>query len=194
MLFPTIISRIFDPFVLLSGLIIAIFYGNGLRGMELISRVMTVISILVIPPVLLLFYTIKKHWVKDWDISDRKQRVRVFLVFSFILIFDLVVLRSQEIIFPYIIILCFWFVGFFIITLFWKISGHTGVATLVILLVMVVGESSLKDWVLIYVLCISIPLIAWSRVALKKHTILQVIGGTVYALVSFFLARELHLI
>ena len=67
-------------------------------------------------------------------------------------------------------------VVFFAITLMWKISFHSGVATgCVTVLVILVNPQF--GW-----LFLLIPLIAWARVYRKRHTLLQTVVGAVLAI------------
>jgi len=60
---------------------------------------------------------------------------------------------------------------FFLITLRWKISLHTAAAAVMAQLALAfLGSVALP-------LTMSVPLIAWSRVHLRRHTIAQTIGG-----------------
>lgn len=60
---------------------------------------------------------------------------------------------------------------FFLITLRWKISLHTAAAAVMAQLALAfLGVSALP-------LTMSVPLIAWSRVHLRRHTVAQTIGG-----------------
>jgi membrane-associated phospholipid phosphatase len=59
-----------------------------------------------------------------------------------------------------------------LITLRWKISGHcTAVAGLVVLALALFGENLLPSTLLI-------PLVAWSRIRLKRHTPAQTVAGS----------------
>ncbi|KKT34555.1 MAG: hypothetical protein UW22_C0071G0001 [Candidatus Gottesmanbacteria bacterium GW2011_GWB1_44_11c] len=80
------------------------------------------------------------------------------------------------------------FFGFFLITLKFKISGHMWTATLLICMFVY-----WYGWIMVP-LFLMIPLIAWSRLMLKRHTVGEVIGGVVYSIMVFFLAGWLHLI
>lgn len=116
------------------------------------------------------FYLAKKLKT-NWDISDRKKRVTslgyllgiVLLLFAVILQFHNSLLTHF-----YIFIMC-WFFGFALISLKLKISGHVGV---LVLLCNLVG---------FWPLYVTIPLVAWSRLELKRHTMFEIIGGLVYS-------------
>jgi len=59
-----------------------------------------------------------------------------------------------------------------IVTFFWKISGHMTYSTLFF---MTLGYLFSPYFLLLFLFS---PLIAWSRIQLKKHTVEQVIAGT----------------
>jgi len=61
-----------------------------------------------------------------------------------------------------------------IVTFFWKISGHMTYSTLFF---MTLGYLFSPYFLLLFLFS---PLIAWSRIQLKKHTVEQVIAGTLF--------------
>ena len=74
-------------------------------------------------------------------------------------------------------------VTYFLITLRWKVSIHSAVAAgLAVLGGAVAGGP-------VWALILTVPLIAWSRVVLRRHTLAQTIVGA--AIGSFFLAIAL---
>lgn len=181
MKFAVIISRIFDPILLFTVTIILGAMRSGLTGRGLITFVLVLFFIMVLPPVVFLFWSIKTKRVSDIDVSNRRQRVRVLLVFGLFLILDYFVIKSfghnsLETLFTSFI---FWFAGFFVITLFWKISGHIAGLTLAIgLFIHWYGPAMTP-------LLILIPVVSWARVVTKNHTIMQTVFGALYSL--FFL-------
>lgn len=59
-----------------------------------------------------------------------------------------------------------------LITLQWKISMHTSTAAgMTVLILSVVGAAAAP-------VAITIPLIAWSRIKLRRHTLMQTLAGT----------------
>lgn len=72
---------------------------------------------------------------------------------------------------------------YFFITLRWKVSIHSAVAAGLAVLASTVAGGTV--WALVLV----VPLIAWSRIILRRHTIAQTVVGA--AIGSFFLALAL---
>jgi membrane-associated phospholipid phosphatase len=182
----TIISRIFDPIVVFSIAIIAVAVQSGMSGGSLFYFLTTFVLLVIVPPATLLFWAVKTKRVTDVDVSNRAQRVRVLLVFGLFLFIDYFVIKSfgniaLETLFVLFIL---WFLGFFIITLFWKISGHLAGLTFVLgLLIEWQGSMMLPLFFLI-------PLVAWARVVTKNHTIMQVIAGVLYSLFMLYLFKN----
>lgn len=176
MLVATIISRLFDPFVLFFILIFSILLRANIVGVDLIVNMAWIVLVVFIPPVILLFRSIQTKKISNWDMSNRKERVRALAVFQLVLIVDIAIIWFMHIPLLTNLFLFFFatFIGFFIITLFWKVSGHLSTATICIgLMCMWYG------WVL-WPLFLFLPILAWSRVKLKRHTTAQTIGGIVY--------------
>jgi membrane-associated phospholipid phosphatase len=141
-------------------------------------------------PLLYLIWLLHRGLVTDLDVQIREQRVRP-MVFTtacvglagFVL--TLGAAPSQMI----VVASALWVqtVVIFGVTLWWKISVHcttaAGVATLAWLLM----GTPLP-------LLVGVPLIAWSRVRLRRHTLAQTTAGTMLGLViflgTFLLARS----
>lgn len=74
-------------------------------------------------------------------------------------------------------------VTYFFITLRWKVSIHSAVAAGLAVLASTVAGST------VWALVLAVPLIAWSRVVLRRHTLAQTVVGA--AIGSLFLAIAL---
>lgn len=176
--FPNIVSRLLDPFIVFVAIIVAGAMVSGLAGKELIRFVTVSLLTIILPPLILLAAAIKTRIVSNWDITDRKQRILPFgvLVFIFIVDYFIIARYGNPFLARFYIMFLLWFSGFFAITLFFKISGHTGVVALAAgLFIRWFGWG-------IWPVLILVPLIAWARVAGKKHTLLQVVAGALYSL------------
>lgn len=164
----TVISRVFDPFVTLAVMFAILLIHTVLFIPAFIS--------MVIVPFVLFVIALKAKFVSNWDVSDRRQRPKI--------IWPLVLIESVCIVLFHLwalVPILFAFIGFAVITHFWKISGHTmaaGFATGVAVVT--------YGWVWWPVLLI-VPLVAWSRVVRKNHTLPQVIAGALYAWAIVFI-------
>lgn len=122
-----------------------------------------------------LFFKNRDH--TNWDISERKKRlVPLFLL---VIIFGIASLFVRSLENPVLTAMFtrffYWHLGFFLCTFRVKLSGHMGIATLAIGQLLVWFGWSMAP------ILLALPLLAWSRIMLKRHTVKEVIIGVVYS-------------
>lgn len=173
-----IVSRIFDPFIVFS-VICLIAALRNLTGAALTNFLTIYFFAVLLPPFILLVWATKTKRINGWDIKDRTERIPAMAIMSLLLVFDLFLFKSFGGIqlFRMFLLFMIWYLGVFIITLFWKISGHAGAVTLFALLA--VKWFGLSWWPAFIV----IPLVGWSRVKIKNHSVAQVVFGAIYSTV-----------
>ena len=142
-----------------------------------INNVFELIMLAVIPCVIWL--SSAKLSGQKWDIEDRNHRI-----------IPLVLLAIYGVIIGYIIndfyskVFLINVVFILVITSFWKISMHCyGLSTLIMLLVYLLKNTDANFYLLLFLItCYTVFLILtiWSRLYLKKHTVLQVALGTFF--------------
>ncbi len=179
--FAYFISRIFDPFWVLGVLAIIVSLRSGLAGVNLERFLLLLTTVIIGLPAGLLIWAVKTKRVGNIDVSSRRQRVKVLGIFLLMLSVDLLLVKffGNQTLFNLFIFFSIWFLGFFLITLFWKISGHMAALTLSILLI--IRWYGLAWLPLIFLL----PLLAWARIASKNHSLKQVIAGIIYSVFIF---------
>lgn len=158
----TILSRIFDPFIMLAVMMVILLSHTAVFIPAFVS--------MVIVPFALFVIAVQTKFVSDWDLRDRRQRPKI--------IWPLVGIETVC-----VMIFHLWFlvpilisiIGFAIITHFWKISGHAMAAALATGTIIV--NFGWAWWPVLLI----VPLVGWSRVIRKNHTILQVIAGALYS-------------
>lgn len=149
-------------------------FSQGLKWIVVIS------PFLIFIPLLFFAIGLKLGWVSDWDLSERKERPAFLLTFTTGLILAsaaLLFLKVPTKFFVYVFSGLVLTLVTSIITLYWKISFHTAVATSVVSAVLILG--GLHYWPFFLL----IPIVGWARVVLKKHTLWQVISGSAVALI-----------
>lgn len=131
----------------------------------------------------------------DFDVSQREQRIRIYVV-AWILVFFywIVSLFFKGVFFPISIIAFGLLVGIFFFTLinrFIKASIHMALACAFVITISIFwkGDTFFKIfWI--------IPLLMWSRLTLKKHNVQEVIvgslTGTILTLLTFLLGKLLY--
>ena len=145
-----------------------------------------------IAPMLFIFYLYATDRISDLDMSIRAERERVFI--AFVIFYALGAIDLWLIHAPTIMtasmagyaasaLIVQW------ITRYWKISTHAlGVTAPLVALTVLFGERPVPFYALI-------PLVGWSRVYLRAHTLLQVLAGTLLAIVNTLLFfRVFHVV
>lgn len=143
----------------------------------------SVLTLSIILPVLFIFYLMKKGKVGNFHLKEREDRA---LPFGFTLIagtISLVLVRyfgNDPMLIRMFLTFFLMALGYSVITfLKYKISGHVFIFSSAIFILV-----SFIDLRFIYLLPLVIP-IGWARVYQDDHTTKEVVGGFVYALISF---------
>lgn len=160
--FSNVISRVFDPFVMLAVLFGLLFYQTAIFVPAFLS--------MIILPFFLFIAAWKTKFISNWDVSDRRERPKVLWTIFAIEVVSSIVLKTSLTV-PVLAALF----GFTIITHFWKMSGHTMTAALTTGLI--VARFGWTWWPTLLI----VPLVGWARVATKNHTIMQVVSGAAYS-------------
>lgn len=171
-----VVSTLFTPMI---ALLVAASVAIARSTESNIERIVQVGAIVGIFVAIGLFrlVLVRRGIVDDWDVRDRTKRPRLLLsLFIITSIYAYVVkdVLSPEVVELFLLFLL-WVAGFFVVTLFWKISGHTGIAMLVSgLMVLWYGWSMWPGMAIVM-------LVAWSRVMLRHHTVAQTVAGVMYS-------------
>ena len=166
------ISQLGSPPVMgLVGLIV-VAASMAVSGVWLWSGVYALMAL--VAPMLFLIWQVRHGYVTDLDVQLREQRKGSLLVTSAGFGVSWLVMHIGR---APLLLKAMAGAGFvqwlivFAITLRWKISAHTSSAAGVTMLILHVFGLAAAP------LVISIPLIAWSRVKLRRHTLGQTIAG-----------------
>ncbi len=117
----------------------------------------------------------------DWNVSKREQRPALFLsgVFlSLIYLGSLVVFSAPFVLILGIVAIISGLVVLGIVNIFTKASGHLAVlSAFLTFLVLIEGPLLLASFILV-------PVLAWSRMETKNHTLLQTVLGTIVGVLT----------
>jgi membrane-associated phospholipid phosphatase len=166
-------STISLPFILL----VALYHASNVR--EALLYALLTLFFLSIGPLLYIVLGVKLGKLSDVDVSHRSERYGPFLFgISSVVLGLLALLRLQgpQDLQTVLIITAVSGVIMMVITLWWKISIHAssmgGAATV---LTALYGSIMLPTFLLLV-------LVSWSRVALRRHTVLQVVAGSLLSI------------
>ncbi len=168
-----IISNLFSP--PLFALACIVITGLATRSESSLFWIPVFISLLIIPPTVYLLLLVHKGRVSDFHLSIREERaypllmILAYAAVIYILMYAVGAPRLMLIVTAAALIQL---LLIFLITLKWKISGHcTSAAGLALLSIALYGENTIP-------LAIIVPVVAWSRIRLGRHTISQTLAGS----------------
>lgn len=147
--------------------------------------------IAVIAPVVYVVYLVRTGQVQDFHLPVRKERIRPFLASVISSVVAWLVLRwlqAPPLFTGLIGALIIQVAILLVITVFWQISIHTASAAGFVVFAMlatwpVLGLASLA-WIPL------VPLVAWSRLYLKRHTMSQIVIGAGVGVVTIILTTH----
>ena len=173
-----IISDIFNGFLtMILTPSIAIFTSPLPTTQKIILFILYLLS-----PILPYLILRKMGKVTDYEFTNRKERPPYFTTISLLfgILFLLITTLNIEALTLTRVSLNIFLVSFVItlITFFWKISGHMTYSTILFATLIYLFPTT-PSLMFLFVLT---PIIAWSRIVLNKHTLTQVILGTLIPL------------
>lgn len=173
------------PFILVSKF--SSDYSNALKWSIFSYAFILVVVIFVITGVMLGIFT-------NFDVSKREQRPLLFSFSAFVIfcyLLSLIVLRGPKILFLAVFAIIFGLIILALVNKWTKASVHVATATAVLLLV----GFAYKGY--FFLLLGLIPLLAWSRIKTKKHTVAEtMVGGAlgiVITLVVYLIGKKFFL-
>ena len=190
--FAKALSTIFNPFICASALFIIVSHAFSATTKEFWILSAVSVTLFTVAPLLCLLYLYVTGRISDFDMSDRFEREKIFLVIVVIDLLAAVGLTLGGA--PVQIVAIAWgywgvALGTMLITRYWKISTHAfGIAGPFACMFVLFKLQPLPYVALV-------PLVCWARVYLRAHTVAQVVAGVVLALAStalFF--RLFHII
>ncbi len=182
-----VVSRSFDFYTWYPVLLLVTIFNTGLSTNQIKILLPTLLFLEVLLPILLFLLVLKSGMISDVDVTKRAERPKLFGTMTFIVlvgtIFSFFVANKLFFVLQFLaLVIC---ITNFLITLKWKISGH-----------MIMNASSifainyLFDWKLWWLFAI-VPVVAFARIYLKKHTLSQLLAGAVVGLAEPILILKL---
>lgn len=173
-----ILSVILGPQVVIPVLFASFFFKTGLSFNQLLIIIPNILGLQFIIPFLFIFIGVRSKKLSSWELIKRRERYGFLgtYIFSTFIALAVVYIFGNKLLFQLDIILFSLLTVLSIITLFWKVSFHVSAVTVTALLV-----NLLFNWQLPF-LYLLIPIVAWSRYRLKRHTLNQLIFGFLISL------------
>lgn len=168
-----IVSGILSPLsIAIAAIAVA---GYAINDESVLMWIALYIALSILPPTIYIMYLVRKGIVTDFHLNVREERTKPFFLMTAntaVVFLIMLLLGAPKLILIVIATAVLQLLSMLLITLRWKISGHcTAVSGLVVLTLALFGENLLPISVLI-------PLVAWSRVRLNRHTLAQTVAGS----------------
>lgn len=190
-----LISAIINPvFVSVFAASIFVFYNLNNWG-DTIRWMIITLSITATFPIAYVVYLVKTGYLTDIYMPDREKRIKpiaVILLWLFISFFILKLLHAPLVMLLLVEVIVGQLVLLGLITTLWKISFHSATIMSATAVVAVLHSE------LVFVFSLLVPIVGWSRIQLKRHTLMQVImgglvGGTVSVVTLLVVLHKLTL-
>jgi membrane-associated phospholipid phosphatase len=171
-----IISRFLSPHYIAGPMLITLALSDSTPWVWSLLWAVGIALLTLVGPLLILRRELRRGGISDWHISNRKERLRpIPVLLSFLVVIIplvlLIVLRGPRLLLVGAVIALLLVVCNLVITLGWKISQHvSSIAASTTLIAATLGIGAAPVLLLI-------PLVAWARVKVKAHTVLQTIAG-----------------
>lgn len=184
-----VISRLFDLYTWSLVIYVLALTQTGLSRPQFIFLGLSLLLLEVIFPVGLFILFLKKKLITDIDLTQRRQRPLYFSCLFLLVAFGslLSYVAGTRLFFIIQLVELFLIGGMIIITIFWKISGHTMINAAGIFFL-----NYFFGWQYWWLFCLLLP-IGWSRWYLRKHTFPQLwLGAAVGAIVPYLILPLWH--
>ena len=177
------LAKIFSRVVTLSLVLFAIISVTLHTKLSLGYELLFVLFSVVIPFLAIVFFKVFGI-TSDFNVTKREERPKLFVVMGISFLLALLLsfkIGDMRLITIYTTLNLTFVLGF-LITLFSKVSFHMIWSILSLFFILYLWQEPY-----LYLLCLLIPLIGWSRLQLKRHTLKQVIAGALLTLLCIFL-------
>lgn len=169
-------SRVLDPSLWWPIVLLCMIFNTGLSSHQIKLLLPILVSVELLAPIGFLVWSMKTGRISDWEMTKLEERrdfsLFVVLVHAVSLVI-LVALANEELFNLRLMIYIIEIIGTYI-TFFWKISAHAAVNTAGVMILI-----HLFGWWL-WPLFAVVPIVSWSRWEQDKHTIPQLVAGTLF--------------
>lgn len=170
-----IISRIFELPNLFLVSAFLLFQKTDVTLDEIWVWLLLTMLFLVVAPISYYLYGREKGLISDLDMTRRQERTGFYIaaiISSLILLISTIIWRSPKVLQYFSMAILVNYLFFAAVNLYWKISLHTGFVTVgCVVLTLFLG----KIWAITFIL---VFIVGWSRYVLQKHTLAQLVGGS----------------
>ena len=174
-----VVSGVLSPLAIAVAAVILAAY--TINDESALTWIAIYIALSILPPTLYIMYLVRRGIVSDFHLNIREERTQPLILMTANTILALLVMYligAPKLILVVIAAAIIQLLCILLITLKWKVSGHaTAISGLAVLALALFGEN-------VAPLILLIPLVAWSRIRLKRHTLAQTIAGAFIGIIT----------
>ena len=171
-------SNILNPFLVSLILILLLSLKSASSALDAVKWSLISIAVSILPVFSIIIYLVRKQKLESPFINVRKQRTKIYLLAGVCAGVGCILLpylgAPKELMATFVAGLSA-VVVFMCVNLLWKISLHTALVTASVTVLIILYGSMAS------VAVVLVPLIAWSRIELKHHSLAQVAAGALLA-------------
>jgi len=197
-----LVSDIFNPLILPPVLFGVSFWSMGLPYTSILNILIIAVVFFTLVPLGIIYTFRSMKFIQNFDISERKERIKPFIVIIGSYVAGLVIfilLHPQPNYLPVYFTSCYIInaIAGSAITTRWKISIHSaGIASFSAIIIYLfeanlMAHNFIFDRVLVWSSLIIIPIIMWGRIKLHLHTTSQTIAGAVIGFIITYLELKI---
>lgn len=163
-----LITNIGNPFILIIGLTQLLFF---LMGYSDFTTLVEVLGLQIVLPVLLMILFLKLKIVSDFEITKKSERSLYFICLSILFLVSIFISSSSQA----LLLNTSLFLGvltILVVSIWWKISGHMILDFICLTCLSLINP-------LFALLTSFFLLVGYTRIKLEKHTLSQVIVGSI---------------
>ncbi|MCK4792250.1 MAG: hypothetical protein KAV87_51445 [Desulfobacteraceae bacterium] len=181
-------SNIFSPFSTGLVLIVLVSFEATESVLGVIKWSLILIGLTILPIFIFTVYLVRNNRLDDISAGIRKQRITIYALTGILASVSCIVLFALKAPLMLLSLSIAGFAGtvaFMCINFWWKISLHVAFITALVITLFILYESVSAASIVL------IPLVAWSRIELGHHSLMQMIAGallgTLILLVVFYI-------
>jgi membrane-associated phospholipid phosphatase len=175
-----LISNTLNPFIVAVTTLALLSFHATATASEAVSWILISIAVSILPVVIVVVILVRLKKLDGFFSNPREQRNSVYLLATILGIIDCVFywcLKAPELLSVLFTAGLIAVLTFMIINYFWKISLHTAFITGAVVVLVIIFS-----WKALFSIAF-VPLVAWSRIVLRQHTICQVIMGGLLSII-----------
>ncbi len=173
------LSNFLGPQVWLPGVLVASMFKTGLNSGQVLILFPILLFFQILVPFAGPFLAARMGMVQDFDVPDRQERpfFMVVALITYLIALFFARIFGSPLLFKINLALFILTAVIFLITLLWKVSVHMATVTASTIVLNYLFGYSLP------MLYLAIPLVFWARLKLKRHTVWQLVGGILVAVI-----------